>query len=119
MSTWRKAKIRVKSTKHRSCRAGSQSFPMCSLLIYPAVSVCVGIAVLSCFAKALAANDEAADGADKRSIEWMTQNAPFDVARYFATIPSSENAASLYLDALYEFEPLEMERCMSPIEIES
>jgi hypothetical protein len=49
----------------------------------------------------------------------MTRNAPFDVARYFAAIPPSENAAPQYLDALYEFEPQEMERFMPPSAIES
>jgi len=48
--------------------------------------------------------------------DWMTKNAPFDVADYVRPIPEEENAAPLYLDALYEFYPNEMQDYVSPQE---
>jgi RNA polymerase sigma factor (sigma-70 family) len=36
---------------------------------------------------------------------WLVNNAPFDVAAFFAAPASDENAASRYLDALFEFGP--------------
>lgn len=48
--------------------------------------------------------------------ERLMKNAPFDVARIYAPVPHGENAAPLYLDALYEFVPNEMESCISPEE---
>lgn len=35
--------------------------------------------------------------------DWMAQDAPFDVKQYWITVPTDQNAAPLYLDALYEF----------------
>jgi len=35
--------------------------------------------------------------------DWLVKDAPFDVAAFFAAPPPEENAAPLYLDALYEF----------------
>jgi hypothetical protein len=46
----------------------------------------------------------------------MKTNAPFDVARFFPEIPPEENAAPLYLEALYEFAPGDMRPCMAPDE---
>ncbi|MBN2022990.1 MAG: hypothetical protein JW809_09360 [Pirellulales bacterium] len=37
--------------------------------------------------------------------DWLLKDTPFDVAAYFAAPPPEENAAPLYLDALYEFSP--------------
>ena len=44
--------------------------------------------------------------------EWIVKDAPFDVVQYF-TAPR-DNAAPLYLDALFEFSPEEMGPCLSP-----
>lgn len=35
--------------------------------------------------------------------DWLAQDAPFDVKQYWITVPADQNAAPLYLDALYEF----------------
>ena len=40
--------------------------------------------------------------------DWLIADAPFDVATFFAAPPADDNAAYLYVDALYEFRP-EME----------
>ncbi len=45
--------------------------------------------------------------------DWLVKDAPFDVNQFWITVPPSENAAPLYLDALYEFVP-EMEACFAP-----
>jgi hypothetical protein len=45
----------------------------------------------------------------------IRKNAPFDVESYFTPVPE-ENAAPLYLDALYEFSPDDMKTCISPAE---
>lgn len=37
--------------------------------------------------------------------DWLVKDAPFDVARFWVTVPAEQNAAPLYLDALYEFSP--------------
>ncbi|MFM9960134.1 MAG: WD40 repeat domain-containing protein [Planctomycetaceae bacterium] len=37
--------------------------------------------------------------------DWLVQEAPFDVQKYWAAVPPEQNAAPLYLDALYEFAP--------------
>jgi len=46
--------------------------------------------------------------------EWLVKDAPFDVAGYFSRVPDAENAAPLYLEALFEFSPGSMKRCVSP-----
>ena len=43
--------------------------------------------------------------------EWVINDAPFDMVRYFAAPP--DNAAPLYLDALFEFSPEDMGPCLS------
>jgi len=58
-------------------------------------------------------------GAIEKCPDWLKRNAPFDVERYLARIPAGENAATLYLDALYEFSPQEMEECIDPAERET
>jgi hypothetical protein len=35
---------------------------------------------------------------------WLEKNVPFDLATFFASPPPKENAASLYLEALFEFD---------------
>jgi hypothetical protein len=45
---------------------------------------------------------------------WVVEHAPFDVTKFFQLIPDDENAALLYLDALYEFSPGDMARCIDP-----
>jgi len=45
--------------------------------------------------------------------DWLIQDAPFDVKQFWITLPPAENAAPLYLDALYEFSP-ELEACFPP-----
>src|SRR5262249_27787605 len=47
---------------------------------------------------------------------WMFEGAPFDPVVSFRRLPSEGNAAPLYLDALYEFCPNEMEGCVAPEE---
>src|SRR5580765_419919 len=47
-------------------------------------------------------------GAVRECPEWLKKNVPFDVVEWFAVVPLEENAAPLYLDALYEFAPLDM-----------
>jgi hypothetical protein len=42
--------------------------------------------------------------------EWVGEGVPFDVERYFAAPPASQNAATRYLDALLEFDDW-MEMC--------
>src|SRR6516162_1581339 len=44
-------------------------------------------------------------GAVRKLPEWLKKNAPFDVVRHFVIVPPEENAAPLYLEALYEFAP--------------
>ena len=44
--------------------------------------------------------------------EWLIKDAPFDVKQFWVTVPQDQNAAPLYLDALYEFSPL-MEVCFA------
>jgi hypothetical protein len=41
--------------------------------------------------------------------EWNDGNPPFDLAEFFQAPPAEENAASLYLDALFDFSPGEMD----------
>jgi len=55
-------------------------------------------------------------GALRKLPEWMKTDAPFDVVRFFPEIPPEENAAPLYLEALYEFAPGDMRPCMAPDE---
>lgn len=43
---------------------------------------------------------------------WLVETAPFDVVKHFELPPAEENAAPLYLDALYEFNSA-MEGCFS------
>ena len=42
-------------------------------------------------------------GAVKSPPAWLGKDVPFDVASYFGEIPPRQNAAPLYLDALFEF----------------
>jgi hypothetical protein len=51
--------------------------------------------------------------------EWLAKNAPFDVVGHFRIVPPDENAAPLYLEALYEFAPRDMAPCISPEEHEA
>ena len=51
-------------------------------------------------------------GAVTKAPEWAVKNAPFDVVAYF-TAPT-DNAAPLYLDALFEFDPEDMKYCLAP-----
>lgn len=44
---------------------------------------------------------------------WVGEHAPFDVARYFDAPPREQNAAPMYLNALFEFGP-EMAACFPP-----
>jgi hypothetical protein len=44
---------------------------------------------------------------------WIGTEAPFDVAKFFETPPAEENAAPLYLDALFEFSR-DMSICYTP-----
>lgn len=55
-------------------------------------------------------------GAVREIPDWMARNAPFDVAAYFKPLPPGDNAAPLYLEAIYEFYPTEMWNCVSPAE---
>ena len=49
-------------------------------------------------------------GAVSQPPPWLGNNAPFDVAAFFAAPPLEENAAPRYLEALFEFGP-EVEVC--------
>ncbi len=42
-------------------------------------------------------------GAVTKAPDWIETDAPFDVARFFVAVPRDQNAAPLYLDALFEF----------------
>src|SRR5262249_35035436 len=42
-------------------------------------------------------------GAVTKAPDWIGTDAPFDVAGFFAAGPRDQNAAPLYLDALFEF----------------
>jgi hypothetical protein len=42
-------------------------------------------------------------GAISAAPPWLGAEAPFDVAKFFASVPRDRNAAPLYLDALFEF----------------
>jgi len=42
-------------------------------------------------------------GAVANAPDWIGTDAPFDVARFFASVPRDRNAAPPYLDALFEF----------------
>lgn len=44
--------------------------------------------------------------------DWLVEDVPFDVKPFWVKLPPGQNAAQLYLDALYEFSPL-MEVCFS------
>jgi len=37
--------------------------------------------------------------------DWLIKDAPFDAGKFWVTVPAEQNAAALYLDALYEFSP--------------
>jgi hypothetical protein len=52
-------------------------------------------------------------GAVSTAPEGLEMNAPFDIKRFFRTLPPSQNAAPLYLDALFEFGQ-EMAVCFPP-----
>jgi hypothetical protein len=58
-------------------------------------------------------------GAVRECPEWLKKHTPFDIVKWFEVVPPEENAASLYLDALYEFAPQDMEYCLAPLEVES
>jgi len=58
-------------------------------------------------------------GAVHKAPDWLKKNAPFDVDAFFIQVPPEENAAPLYLEALYEFAPRDMETCVSPEEREA
>lgn len=45
--------------------------------------------------------------------DWLAKDAPFDVKQFWVTVPAEQNAAPLYLDALYEFSP-HLEICFPP-----
>jgi hypothetical protein len=45
---------------------------------------------------------------------WHDRNTPFDLATFLKAPPEDENAAPLYLEALYEFAPLEMMDLLYP-----
>jgi hypothetical protein len=45
---------------------------------------------------------------------WNDANTPFDMAAFLKGPPPEENAAPLYLEALYEFAPTEMEAILYP-----
>lgn len=47
--------------------------------------------------------------------DWLVESAPFDVAKHFELPPPEQNAAPLYLDALYEFSA-SVEGCFSKAE---
>lgn len=49
--------------------------------------------------------------------DWLIKDAPFDATRFWVTVPADQNAAPLYLDALYEFSP-HMETCF-PADVRS
>ena len=49
-------------------------------------------------------------GAVTKAPVWIGNEAPFDIARFFAAPPRDRNAAPLYLDALFEFGS-ELESC--------
>ena len=59
-----------------------------------------------------ARNDLALPGAVTEPPEWLLDDAPFDVAKYFEAPTPEENAAPLYIDALFEFE-FDMADCFS------
>ena len=42
-------------------------------------------------------------GVVTKAPDWIGDDAPFDVKKYFAAVPRDRNAAPLYLDALFEF----------------
>lgn len=44
-------------------------------------------------------------GAVTKPPEWVGADAPFDLKAFFAAPPPEQNAAPLYLDALFEFDP--------------
>ncbi len=52
-------------------------------------------------------------GAVRKPPAWLGNDVPFDLAAFFAAPPPSQNAAPLYLDALFEFGD-EMGGCFSP-----
>jgi hypothetical protein len=49
-------------------------------------------------------------GAVTKAPAWLGADAPFDVAKFFEAVPRDQNAAPLYLDALFEFSG-ELEVC--------
>ncbi|MBI3861195.1 MAG: hypothetical protein HY290_04800 [Planctomycetia bacterium] len=53
-------------------------------------------------------------GAVRSPPQWVKKDLPFDIVQFFESIPESENAAPLYLEALYEISPSEMKDCVSP-----
>jgi len=58
-------------------------------------------------------------GALREVPDWMARDAPFDVRRWLRQVPPDENAATLYFDALYEFDPQAGADCVSPEENQS
>ncbi len=53
------------------------------------------------------------NGAVKKPAAWLGKEVPFDVAAYFAAPPPGQNAAPLYLDAIFEFSA-EVSSCFAP-----
>lgn len=53
-------------------------------------------------------------GAVSTAPRWIGSDAPFDVAKYFQGVPRDQNAAPLYLDALFEFGS-ELEVCFPEV----
>jgi hypothetical protein len=71
--------------------------------------VAVAIALAGMVASGAPGSDRAPTpslpGAVSRAPDWLSEGAPFDVSTFFRAVPEDRNAASLYLDALFEFEP--------------
>ena len=61
-------------------------------------------------AQAAPIRSPALPGAVAKPPDWLGNDAPFDVAAFFVGPPLEENAATRYLDALFEFSP-ELEVC--------
>jgi hypothetical protein len=52
-------------------------------------------------------------GAVDRPPDWLGKDVPFDIASFFVAIPPRQNAAPLYLDALFEF-GADLTTCFAP-----
>ncbi len=84
-----------------------------STLAAAATLILLAAAALHAAAQEPARTYPSLPGAVHKQPSWLGKDVPFDLAAFFAAPPPSQNAAPLYLDALFEFSS-EMTLCFPP-----